>query len=150
MRAVIQRSIESDVTVEGRVTGSISAGLVVLLGVEEGDTKSDASYMADKICGLRIFNDGDGKMNLCIKDFPSYKILAISQFTLLGDVRHGRRPSFITAAKPDSAKALCQSFVEKVKEQGIEVEEGEFQADMCVRITNDGPVTILIDSKKAF
>lgn len=150
MRAVVQRSLESDVTVNGKVTGSIPAGLVVLLGVEDGDSEEDARFMAEKVCGLRIFTDTDGKMNLSIMDFPGYKVLAISQFTLLGDVRHGKRPGFTAAARPDTASALYACFVENVRALGIDVEEGVFQAHMQVRITNDGPVTILIDSRKNF
>ncbi len=149
MRAVVQRVIKSDVTVEGNVTGKIEKGLMVLLGVEDEDTINDAAYMADKICGLRIFEDEDDKMNLSIKDVGG-DILAVSQFTLLGDCRKGKRPSFIKAARPEMANELYQHFIELCKKQDIKVEEGVFQADMLVKIYNDGPVTILLDSKKLF
>lgn len=149
MRAVIQRVKESDVTVEDKITGSIGHGLTVLLGVEEGDSEEDARYMADKISGLRIFEDDDGKMNLSVRDVGG-SILAISQFTLLGDARKGKRPSFSSAARPDEADRLYRRFIDFVKEGGIKVEEGVFRAEMLVRIYNDGPVTILLDSRKTF
>ena len=147
MRAVVQRVREADVTVEGSVTGAIERGLMVLLGVEYGDDESDARYMADKISGLRIFEDSDGKMNLSVKDVFG-KILAVSQFTLLGDVRKGKRPSFSKAARPEEARRLYRYFIDLLSEGDIEVQEGIFQAEMMVRILNDGPVTILLDSKK--
>lgn len=149
MRAVVQRVIEADVTVEERITGSIGKGLMVLLGVEDGDDEADAIYMADKITGLRIFEDEQGKMNLSIKDVGG-KILAVSQFTLLGDVRKGKRPSFTKAARPDEANKLYRRFISLVNERNIETQEGIFQAEMLVKIYNDGPVTILLDSKKLF
>ncbi len=149
MRAVVQRVKESDVTVEDKITGSIGHGLTVLLGVEEGDSEDDARYMADKISGLRIFEDNEGKMNLSVVDVGG-SILAISQFTLLGDVRKGKRPSFSSAARPDEADRLYRRFIDFVKEGGIKVEEGIFRAEMLVRIYNDGPVTILLDSRKTF
>lgn len=149
MRAVVQRVIEADVTVEERITGSIGKGLMVLLGVEDGDDEADAIYMADKITGLRIFEDEQGKMNLSIKDVGG-KILAVSQFTLLGDVRKGKRPSFTKAARPDEANKLYRRFISLVNERNIETQEGVFQAEMLVKIYNDGPVTILLDSKKLF
>ena len=149
MRAVVQRVIEADVTVEERITGSIGKGLMVLLGVEDGDDEADAIYMADKITGLRIFEDEQGKMNLSIKDVGG-KILAVSQFTLLGDVRKGNRPSFTKAARPDEANKLYRRFISLVNERNIETQEGVFQAEMMVKIYNDGPVTILLDSKKLF
>ena len=149
MRAVVQRVREADVTVEGSVTGAIERGLMVLLGVEYGDDESDARYMADKISGLRIFEDSDGKMNLSVKDVFG-KILAVSQFTLLGDVRKGKRPSFSKAARPEDARRLYRYFIDLLSEGDIEVQEGIFQAEMMVRILNDGPVTILLDSKKLF
>ena len=142
MRAVVQRVREADVTVEGSVTGAIERGLMVLLGVEDGDD-------ADKISGLRIFEDSDGKMNLSVKDVFG-KILAVSQFTLLGDVRKGKRPSFSKAARPEEARRLYRYFIDLLSEGDIEVQEGIFQAEMMVRILNDGPVTILLDSKKLF
>ena len=149
MRTVVQRVREADVTVEGSVTGAIERGLMVLLGVEYGDDESDARYMADKISGLRIFEDSDGKMNLSVKDVFG-KILAVSQFTLLGDVRKGKRPSFSKAARPEEARRLYRYFIDLLSEGDIEVQEGIFQAEMMVRILNDGPVTILLDSKKLF
>ena len=149
MRAVVQRVREADVTVEGSVTGAIERGLMVLLGVEYRDDESDARYMADKISGLRIFEDSDGKMNLSVKDVFG-KILAVSQFTLLGDVRKGKRPSFSKAARPEEARRLYRYFIDLLSEGDIEVQEGIFQAEMMVRILNDGPVTILLDSKKLF
>lgn len=149
MRAVVQRVVKADVTVEEKVTGAIEKGLMVLLGVEDEDEESDAVYVADKIAGLRIFEDEDGKMNLSIKDVDG-DLLTVSQFTLFGDCRKGKRPSFIKAARPEKANDLYRKFVALCKEQGLHVEEGIFQAEMLVRIYNDGPVTILIDSKKVF
>lgn len=149
MRAVVQRVKEADVTVDNNLTGSIQKGLMVLLGVEEGDTEADALYMADKITGLRIFEDLEGKMNLSVKDVGG-DILAVSQFTLLGDVRKGKRPSFTKAAKPEEANKLYRHFIDLVNEREVNTQEGIFQADMLVRIYNDGPVTILLDSKKLF
>ncbi|MDD4563904.1 MAG: D-aminoacyl-tRNA deacylase [Eubacteriales bacterium] len=149
MRAVVQRVVKADVTVEEKITGSIEKGLMVLLGVEDEDNTSDAAYMAEKISGLRIFEDDEGKMNLSVKDVGG-DILAVSQFTLFGDCRKGKRPSFIKAAKPKHANLLYNCFVNFCKENGVRVEEGIFQAEMLVKIYNDGPVTILIDSKKTF
>lgn len=149
MRAVVQRVKEADVTVDNNLTGSIQKGLMVLLGVEEGDTEADALYMADKITGLRVFEDSEGKMNLSVKDVGG-DILAVSQFTLLGDVRKGKRPSFTKAAKPEEANKLYRHFIDLVNEREVNTQEGIFQADMLVRIYNDGPVTILLDSKKLF
>lgn len=149
MRAVVQRVVKADVTVEEKVTGSIDQGLMVLLGVEDEDEAADAVYLADKIAGLRIFEDEDGKMNRSVKDIGG-SLLAVSQFTLFGDCRKGKRPSFIKAARPEKAVTLYRKFVDLCKEQGLPVEEGIFQAEMLVRIYNDGPVTILLDSKKVF
>jgi len=149
MRAVVQRVQSANVSVGGDVVGEIAIGLVVLLGVEEDDTEADASYMAEKVVGLRIFEDSDGKMNLSVKD-KGGAVLAVSQFTLLGDVRKGKRPSFIKAARPDQAKTLYEQFMDMVKKQGVNVEAGVFQAEMLVHINNDGPVTIMLDSKKLF
>lgn len=149
MRAVVQRVTEADVTVEGNITGKINKGFVVLLGVEDDDDIKDVNYIVDKVSGLRVFEDEDEKMNLSIMDVGG-QILAVSQFTLLGDVRKGKRPSFIKAAKPDKAKELYDEFVKQIKDKGIITGEGVFQADMLVRINNDGPVTILLDSKKIF
>jgi len=149
MRAVVQRVTQADVTVDGKVNGAIEKGFVVLLGVEDEDEVSDAVYMSEKIIGLRIFEDEDGKMNRSLKDVGG-DILAVSQFTLFGDCRKGKRPSFIKAARPEKANELYRKFVSLCQEQGIKVEEGIFQAEMLVKIYNDGPVTILIDSKKLF
>lgn len=149
MRAVIQRVSEADVSVDQRVTGAIQKGFVALIGVEEEDGEQDAQYLADKIIGLRVFEDEDGKMNLSILDVGG-EILAISQFTLLGDARKGKRPSFIKAARPEKANELYRKVIELLKKDVHKVEEGIFQAEMMVRIHNDGPVTILLDSKKLF
>lgn len=149
MRAVIQRVTDADVTVEGQITGAIKNGFVVLLGVEDEDERKDVEYIADKVAGLRVFEDEEGKMNLSLKDVGG-QVLAVSQFTLLGDARKGKRPSFTKAARPEKAKALYGEFVELLKEKEIHTEEGIFQADMLVRINNDGPVTILLDSRKLF
>lgn len=149
MRAVVQRVYESDVTVDGNITGAIKEGLTVLIGVEKGDTEKDAKYIADKVSGLRIFEDENDKMNLSVKDI-SGKVLAISQFTLLGDARKGKRPSFIEAELPERANELYVLVCSMIRENGIEVETGVFQAHMHVKIYNDGPVTILLDSRKTF
>lgn len=149
MRAVVQRVTESSVTVDGQITGATDEGLVVLIGVEEGDTDKDVRYIADKVLGLRIFEDENEKMNLSVKDVGG-SILAISQFTLLGDVRKGKRPSFITAEDPEIANRLYQQVCENIRNQGIKVETGIFQAHMLVKINNNGPVTILLDSRKTF
>ena len=149
MRAVVQRVLHADVTVEGTTTGTIEKGLMVLLGVGEGDTEKDAEYMAEKVCGLRIFEDADDKMNLSVQDVGG-DILAVSQFTLYGDVRKGKRPSFSTAARPEEANRLYRYFIDGCQKRGIKVEEGIFQAEMLVKIHNDGPVTILLDSQKTF
>jgi len=149
MRAVVQRVTEADVTVNQVITGSIKKGFMVMIGVEEEDDENDAAYMAGKISGLRIFEDSDEKMNLSIKDVGG-QILAVSQFTLFGDVRKGKRPSFIKAARPEEANRLYRYFVDLIKKENIHVEEGVFQAEMLVRIQNDGPVTILLDSRKTF
>lgn len=149
MRAVVQRVNFSSVVVDQEVVGKIDKGLNVLLGVEEGDTLSDVEYMADKIANLRIFEDQDQKMNLSLMDIGG-EMLCISQFTLMGDCRKGRRPNFMSAAKPDIANTLYEQFVEKVKLLGVPVKTGVFQAEMMVDIQNDGPVTLMIDSKKNF
>ena len=149
MRAVVQRVTEAEVTVQGNSTGSIQKGLVVLLGVEDGDTKKDADYIADKVSGLRIFDDSEGVMNLSVSDIGG-GILSISQFTLLADARKGKRPSYIKAARPEAAKELYDYFNLKIEEKGITVGKGIFQTEMLVKIYNDGPVTILLDSKKTF
>jgi len=149
MRAVIQRVTDADVSVNNEITGSIEKGFVVLLGVEDTDTEKDAEYIANKVTGLRVFEDEDEKMNLSLKDVGG-QVLAVSQFTLLGDARKGKRPSFTKAARPEQAKKLYEYFVELIKKQDIKVGEGVFQAEMLVRINNDGPVTILLDSNKLF
>ena len=149
MRAVVQRVTDADVSVDNKITGAIGKGYVVLLGVEDGDTEADADYMVEKITGLRVFEDNEGKMNLSMMDIGG-ELLSVSQFTLLADARKGRRPSFVKAARPDEANRLYRYFNEKVREKGIKVGEGVFQAEMLVRINNDGPVTILLDSKKLF
>lgn len=149
MRAVVQRVEWAEVTVQEEQVGAIQKGLLVFLGVETSDTEKDASYMAEKITGLRIFEDRDEQMNRSVIE-EGGKILAVSQFTLYGDCRKGKRPSFIQAAKPEDAEPLYQTFVRLCKERGIPVEEGVFRAEMLVTLANDGPVTILIDSKKTF
>jgi len=149
VRAVVQRVNFSSVVVENSVVGQIDKGLNVLLGVEEGDTKVDVEYMADKIANLRIFEDADQKMNYSLLDIGG-EMLCISQFTLMGDCRKGRRPNFMSAAKPDIANSLYQLFVENVEKMGVPVKTGVFQAEMTVDIQNDGPVTIILDSKKNF
>jgi D-aminoacyl-tRNA deacylase len=149
MRAVVQRVSRAKVTVADEVAGEIGTGLLVLLGVGEKDAQADADYCAQKICGLRIFEDADGKMNRSVGDVGG-SILAVSQFTLYGDVRRGKRPSFDSAAKPDQARKLYEYFVERVRAEGLCCETGRFQEMMQVELVNDGPVTILIDSEKQF
>lgn len=149
MRAVIQRVTDARVTVEGDVTGAIEQGLVVLLGVGKEDNSKDVAYLAEKICNLRIFEDENEKMNLSLRDIGG-SLLVVSQFTLYGDVRKGRRPGFEGAASPDRANALYEEFVEACQALGIKVATGKFQTHMQVTLVNDGPVTILLDSKKLF
>ncbi len=149
MRCVIQRVKEASVTVEGEVTGQIGPGLMILIGVREDDTEKDLRYMADKVPHLRIFEDEAGKMNRSLLDVGG-AILAVSQFTLYGDARGGRRPSFIEAARPQEANALYQRLVESWRAQGVAVETGRFRAHMEVALVNDGPVTLLLDSRKQF
>ncbi|MFT9494605.1 D-aminoacyl-tRNA deacylase [Anaerosolibacter sp.] len=149
MRAVIQRVSEASVTVDNSIVGKIDKGFLVLLGVEEQDDEKDLEYMVDKITNLRIFEDENEKMNLSLKDIGG-ELLVVSQFTLLGDCRKGRRPSFSTAARPERANALYMMFVDRCRQEGLQVETGVFQAHMEVRLCNDGPVTMLIDSKKTF
>jgi D-tyrosyl-tRNA(Tyr) deacylase len=134
------------VTVSGEVVGEIGTGLLVLLGVEDGDTQDDVVWMANKVVGLRVFEDSEGKMNLDVGEVGG-AVLAVSQFTLLGDCRKGRRPSFVAAARPDEANALYRSFVAEVAGQGLEVAEGRFQQRMEVELVNDGPVTLQVDSR---
>jgi len=149
MRAVVQRVTGASVTVEGETVGAIGHGLVVLLGVEKGDTETDMEVIADKVAGLRIFCDEAAKMNLSVTDVGG-SVLWISQFTLLGDARHGRRPSFTDAEAPDLADALYQKGAQRLREKGIAVETGRFQTHMQVSLVNDGPVTMLLDSRKRF
>ena len=149
MRAVVQRVTKSSVTVDEQITGQIGKGLMVLIGVEDGDTEKDAEYIAKKVTALRVFDDAEGVMNLSVQDIGG-KILAVSQFTLLGDVRKGNRPSYFTAARPEEADRLYRKVIDLIKEKGIHVEEGIFQAEMLVQIDNDGPVTILLESHKLF
>ena len=146
MRAVIQRVSRASVTVGGEVVGCIERGLLVLLGVEQGDTQDDVVWMANKVVGLRVFEDAEGKMNLDVGEVGG-AILAVSQFTLLGDCRKGRRPSFVAAARPEEADGLYRSFVTEVAGQGLEVQEGRFQQHMDVELVNDGPVTLQVDSR---
>ena len=148
MRAVVQRVKNAAVTVDGRVTGSIEKGLLVFLGIEDTDSEQDGAYISDKVLGLRIFEDGEGKMNLSVQDVGG-AVLLVSQFTLHGDARKGRRPSFIKAARPEQAIPLYEKVISLIG-AGVPVETGEFQADMDVSLINDGPVTILLDSKKLF
>ncbi|HXT73658.1 MAG TPA: D-aminoacyl-tRNA deacylase [Candidatus Angelobacter sp.] len=149
MRAVVQRVSQARVVVEARVTGEIAAGFLVLLGVGRADTSETAAVMAEKIVNLRIFNDERGKMNRSLLDTGG-AILVVSQFTLYGDARGGRRPSFIQAAAPEQGKSFYEEFVRAVAALGVRVETGVFQAHMSVELTNDGPVTILLDSDKLF
>ena len=149
MRAVVQRVSRAQVAVDGEIVGQIGRGLLVLLGVTHADNKADADYLADKIAGLRIFEDRNGKMNLDITAV-SGGILVVSQFTLYGDVRRGKRPSFDAAAAPQRARQLCEYFVERIRAAGLPCQTGRFQEMMQVELVNDGPVTILLDSAKAF
>jgi len=147
VRAVIQRVKEGSVEIKGKEIGKIGPGLVVLLGVGQNDTEKDAEYIAEKIINIRIFEDKEGKMNLSLKNING-QILVISQFTLYGDSKKGRRPSFISAALPDKAVKLYEYFVRWIKNYNLKVETGQFQAMMLVKIFNDGPVTIFMDSEK--
>lgn len=149
MRAVVQRVRNSRVTVDDQVTGAIDQGLMILIGVEKGDTEKDCEYIAKKVTALRVFDDEDGVMNRSIMDIKG-DILAVSQFTLLGDVRKGNRPSYFNAAGPEEANELYRKTVEMIEERGVHVEEGVFRAEMVVDISNDGPVTILLESHKLF
>ena len=149
MRAVIQRVSQTQVTVAGEVVGAIGAGFLVLLGVGQGDSEQDACYLAEKIAHLRIFEDAEGKMNLSLCDVQG-SALVVSQFTLYGDARRGRRPSFSHAAPPDEGNRLYQFFCSRLSEYGIPVEQGIFQASMSVSLVNEGPVTLLLDSQKEF
>ena len=149
MRAVVQRVSRAKVSVAGEVTGEIGSGLVVLLGVGDDDRQDDASYLAEKLVGLRIFPDADGKMNLSLLEVGG-AMLVVSQFTLFGDCRKGKRPSFIKAARPEQAVPLYKAFVAEVRGRGVTVATGRFQEHMDVELVNDGPVTLLVDSRKEF
>ena len=149
MRAVVQRVTSAKVTVGERVTGEIGPGLLVLLGVDQGDGPADLQYIASKVRDLRIFADADGKMNQSVLDVQG-GVLVVSQFTLSGDARNGRRPSFASAAPPQIARALYEEVVRELQSSGLQVATGEFQAMMQVSLVNDGPVTILLDSRKTF
>lgn len=149
MRAVVQRVDSANVEVEGKIVGSINEGLLVLLGVGKDDEDKDLDYTVDKVLNLRIFQDEDNKMNLSIIDTGG-ELLVVSQFTLYGDVRKGKRPSFTSSASPDKGNDYYQKFVEKAREKGMKVETGSFGAHMNVSLVNNGPVTIMIDSKKDF
>jgi|ERR1051325_849361 D-tyrosyl-tRNA(Tyr) deacylase len=149
MRAVVQRVSRARVMVDGEVTGDIGLGLLVLLGVEKEDTEASADYLANKIAALRIFDDRNGKINLSVADMGG-AVLAVSQFTLYANVMKGNRPSFNAAASPEQARKLYEYFVERIRSTGLRCETGRFQAMMQVELVNDGPVTILLDSSKAF
>ena len=149
MRCVVQRVTEASVTVDGEVVGKTGPGLMVLIGVSSDDQEADLKYMADKVPNLRVFDDDNGVMNRSILDAGG-EILAVSQFTLYGDARGGRRPSYFRAAKPEAANALYERLVEAWRQKGIHVETGRFRTEMQVSLVNDGPVTILLDSEKAF
>jgi D-tyrosyl-tRNA(Tyr) deacylase len=147
MRAVIQRVTEASVTMDGEVVGQIAHGLLVLLGVGVDDTEDDAAHLSKKIAQLRIFNDADGKFNLSLEDVAG-AVLLVSQFTLYGDARKGNRPSFIEAARPEQAIPLYESVAARLRARNIPVETGRFGAHMHVRLLNDGPVTLLLDTKE--
>jgi D-aminoacyl-tRNA deacylase len=149
MRAVVQRVREARVEVDGETVGAVAQGMLVLLGVARGDTAGDAAYLAEKTAGLRIFEDGDGKMNLALAEVGG-AVLVVSQFTLLGDCRKGRRPGFTEAAPPELADALCADYAAALRARGLTVATGVFRADMLVHLVNDGPVTLLLDSRKKF
>ena len=149
MRAVVQRVTNASVTVSGETAGAIGPGLMVLIGVSADDTDKDLKYITDKVMNLRVFDDDAGVMNRSVLDTGG-SILAVSQFTLYGDARGGRRPSYIRAAKPEAANALYERLVAAWRENGIHVETGRFRTEMLVSLVNDGPVTILLDSEKAF
>ena len=149
MRAVVQRVLRARVTVQTRTTGQIERGMVVLLGVASGDSEAAAEYLAEKIAGLRIFDDDEGKMNRNVSEAAG-AVLAVSQFTLYGDTRRGKRPSFDAAARPEQARTLYEHFVQRVRALGLRCETGQFQATMQLELVNDGPVTILLDSEKTF
>jgi D-tyrosyl-tRNA(Tyr) deacylase len=149
MRAVVQRVTRAQVTVGAECVGQIERGLLVFLGVAQNDSQADADYLAEKIAGLRIFEDANAKMNLAVGEVGG-SILVVSQFTLYGDVRRGKRPSFDEAARPERAQGFYEYMVNVLREKGLHCETGRFQADMQVELVNDGPITILLDSAKQF
>ncbi|KEO82235.1 D-aminoacyl-tRNA deacylase [Tumebacillus flagellatus] len=149
MRIVVQRARSGRVTVDGAVTGEIGQGFVLLIGVTHEDTREDADTLVDKVLNLRVFEDEDGKMNHSLLDVGG-SLLSVSQFTLYGDCRKGRRPNFMEAAKPDAARELYEYFNERARAQGVRVETGVFGAMMDVELINDGPVTLLLESKRTF
>lgn len=149
MKAVVQRVSRAAVTVGGEVVGAIGRGFAVLVGVAAGDGETDAAYVADKVLGLRVFADGQGKMNLGLAEVDG-AVLVVSQFTLLGDCRQGRRPSFAGAAPPELAEPLVGAVLQRIAVAGIPVAAGRFRAEMAVELVNDGPVTLLLDSRRAF
>ncbi len=149
MRAVVQRVTEARVRVAGKIVGEIGRGLMVLIGISTHDTEADAAWLADKLASLRIFEDDDGKMNLACAEIGG-SILAVSQFTLLGDARQGRRPSFTMAARPELAEPLYEKVVSILRDRGLNVQTGQFRTEMKVELINNGPVTMLLDSQKLF
>lgn len=149
MRCVIQRVTRASVDVADETVGRIDAGFMVLVGAQDGDTEQDAKYCADKIAGLRVFEDENGKMNRSLQDVGG-GVLLVSQFTLLADARHGRRPDFMQAARPEVAEPLCERVRAMLQEKGLHVETGRFRTEMQVNLVNDGPVTILLDSRRTF
>lgn len=149
MRAVLQRVKNASVSVDGEVIGSIGEGILIFLGVADSDTEADMKYIADKMINLRIFGDDKGKMNFSVSDIGG-ELLIVSQFTLYGDCRKGRRPDFTSAGKPDFARSMYENFIEYCKASGLKTEHGSFGADMQVELINDGPVTIMLDSKKLY
>jgi D-aminoacyl-tRNA deacylase len=149
MRAVVQRVSRAQVAVNGEIAGEIGLGLLVLLGVGRDDTEADGTYLAEKIAGLRVFEDAEGRMNRSVQDVGG-SVLTVSQFTLYGDVRRGKRPSFDAAAPPEKARQLYEFFVEQIRAAGLRCETGRFQEMMKVELVNEGPVTVLLDSGKAF
>lgn len=149
MRVIIQRVTSASVVVDSQTVGAINKGFLVLLGVEQDDTPADGRYLADKTSGMRVFPDSQGKMNLDIVEAGG-EVLVVSQFTLLGDCRKGRRPAFTAAAHPDSARSLYEHFCDLIRQRNIPVQQGIFAADMKVHLVNDGPVTLMLDSRKRF
>ncbi|RMG89604.1 MAG: D-tyrosyl-tRNA(Tyr) deacylase [Chloroflexi bacterium] len=147
MKALLQRVARASVTVNGRIVGQVERGFVVLLGVTHTDTTTEADWLADKIVGIRLFEDDEGKLNLSLSDVGG-TVLVVSQFTLYGDARKGRRPSFVAAARPEHAEPLVEYFVERLRQHGLQVETGVFGAKMLVEIHNDGPVTLMLERER--